>query len=71
MPRFTRRELAALLSVSPLIAQSVPPAPPQPKSEAAPATPQKAADDVRQASEKLRALTVPMDVEPAFSFKAA
>jgi hypothetical protein len=70
MSRFTRRELAALLSVSPLLAQNVPPTPAQPKAEAAPTSPQKAAEDVRQTSEKLRALSVPMDVEPAFSFKA-
>jgi hypothetical protein len=31
---------------------------------------QKAADEIRRASERLRQIEVPMDVEPAFSFKA-
>jgi len=69
MPRFTRRELAALLAVSPLIAQNTPPSPAQPTAIASVASPDKAADEVRQASEELRSLNMPMNIEPAFVFK--
>jgi hypothetical protein len=69
MPRYTRRELAALLAVSPLIAQTIPPTPAQPTAIASAASPDKATDEVRRASEELRALSMPMNIEPAFIFK--
>jgi hypothetical protein len=73
--RLTRREWTALLGVAPLAAQvtspSTPPAgspaPPKP-----PASPQerlaKAYAGVRDASNRLAKIEVPMDLEPAFSF---
>ena len=70
------KRLAATLAAVPLYAQvtqKVPPvgvpAPPSPS-----ATPQqklqKAYADVRTASDQLSKLEVPMDVEPAFAFRA-
>jgi hypothetical protein len=69
MPRYTRRELAALLAVSPLTARNTPPTPAQPTAIASTTSPDKAADEVRRASEELRALNMPMNIEPAFIFK--
>lgn len=74
-PGMTRRQWTALLAAAPVAAQvtskALPqgaPAPPQP-----PATPQqklqKAYDDVRQVSDRLSKLDVPVNVEPAFAFR--
>ncbi len=65
-PQLTRRQWTALLSAAPLAAQTVQ-APPTP-SPAAPNL-EKALDGVRQVSARLAKLEVPMNVEPAFSFK--
>ena len=82
MARLTRREIAALLGVAPLAAQSIhligkqvvdaqTAAPPsQPAVDAPASALQKAHHDVAEAGEKLRAIAVPMDVSPAFVFKA-
>jgi len=72
----TRRRLLALLASAPLAAQvtsknppQVAPTPPQP-----PATPeqklQKAYSDIHRVSERLSQMEVPMNVEPAFAFRA-
>ncbi|HMJ62803.1 MAG TPA: hypothetical protein VK493_13615 [Bryobacteraceae bacterium] len=60
---FTRRQWAALLGMSPLLAQTPPAPAPQEK-------PEKASTDVREASKRLAEIEVPMDVEPAFRFSA-
>jgi hypothetical protein len=65
--RFSRRQWVVLLGTTPLLAQTaVPPA--------SPATPEqrveKARSDVREVSDKLAAIEVPMNVEPAFHFRA-
>jgi hypothetical protein len=74
--RITRRQWTALLGAAPLVAQvtsSVPPAG-VPAPSSGPASPeqrlQKAYADVRQASERLSKVELPMNVEPAFSFRA-
>lgn len=65
-----------LAAAVPVVAQVSSTVPPQgtPAPPKAPATPearmQKANDDVRRASERLKQIEVPMDIEPAFSFKA-
>jgi hypothetical protein len=61
---FTRRQWAALVGMSPLLAQTPPP-PPAPQEK-----PEKANTDVREASQRLAEIEVPMDVEPAFRFSA-
>lgn len=71
----TRRELAGLLTALPLAAQSDPPTQKHPPTAAQPSSAAadslaKANDEVRQTGEKLRAIDVPMDLEPAFQFKA-
>lgn len=65
----TRRELAALLGTLPLTAQQNPPTPAEPKIPAADSL-TKAVDTVSQNGAKLRAMDLPMDVEPAFRFQA-
>ena len=66
---FTRREWTALLSAVPMAAQTGP-------LPAAPTTPssssglEKAIEGVNKVSSRLAQLEVPMNVEPAFSFKA-
>ena len=73
--RMTRRQWTALLSAVPLAAQVTTTVPPVGSPEPAPvtATPQeklqKANEDIRRVSERLAAIELPMDVEPAFSFK--
>jgi hypothetical protein len=69
MARPTRREIAALLVVAPIVAQTT--APPSQPSTGAPADSlQKAFRDVAGSGQKLRAISISMDVEPAFVFKA-
>ena len=76
--RPTRRQCAAaLLALAPVAAQVTNPARPpagQPKPPNPPATPearmQKAFADVREVSARLAQIEVPMNVEPAFSFRA-
>jgi hypothetical protein len=60
---FTRRQWAALLGISPLLAQTPPAPAPEAKLE-------KANADVREASQRLAEIEVPMDIEPAFRFSA-
>ncbi len=72
----TRRRWTALLMTAPLAAQVTSTAPPTgaPAPPKPPATPhermQKAYADVRQVSDRLSKIEVPMNVEPAFSFRA-
>jgi hypothetical protein len=60
---FTRRQWAALLGISPLLAQT-------PSAPAPEAKPEKAQADIRKTSQRLAEIEVPMDVEPAFRFTA-
>jgi hypothetical protein len=75
LPRITRRNLAALLGGAPLVAQVTQKTPPQgvPKPAPAFATPeqklQKAFADVHEVSVKLAEIEVPMNIEPAFTFR--
>ena len=72
--RMTRRQWTAFIGAAPLLAQ-VTSKPPQGAPIPAPpsATPEeklkKAYADVREISEKLTRIQVPMDVEPAFAFE--
>lgn len=70
-----------MAAAAPVLAQApstvpVPGVPPQgvPQPPQSPATPearmQKAVQDVRKASDRLQQIEVPMDIEPAFSFRA-
>jgi hypothetical protein len=63
----TRRQWAALVSASPLLAQVAPPTP-------APLSPaqkrEKANADVREVSQRLASIDLPLGVEPAFRFTA-
>ena len=70
MGRISRRQLAILLAISPLAAQTPPPPAVAGASQGSPETLAQAVDDVRQSSERLQKMVIPMDVEPAFSFKA-
>jgi len=74
--RLTRRQWTALALASPAVAQITStkppegaPAPPQP-----PATPeeraQKAHADIRSTSDRLSKIELPMNLEPAFVFRA-
>ncbi len=60
----SRRRWVLLMSAAPVLAQL--PAPPQTPEQHM----EKAKNDVREVSDKLAALTVPMDVEPSFRFVA-
>lgn len=74
--RLTRRQWTALALASPAIAQVTSKIPPQgaPGPPNPPATPQervqKAYADIRSASDRLSKVEVPMNVEPAFAFRA-
>ena len=73
--RMTRRQWTAAFAALPLAAQVTSTTPPlgAPSPAKAAATPQerlaKAYADVRQTSDRLAKIEVPMDVEPAFSFR--
>ena len=74
--QFTRRKWAAMLAAAPAaLAQVSSPVPPQgvPAAPATTLTPegklQKALADVREVSQRLSQIELPMDVEPAFSFR--
>ncbi len=75
-PLITRRRWTALVAVTPLAGQvtsTVPPvgAPSPPKTSATPQQRmEKAYADIREVSGRLSKLEVPMNVEPAFSFRA-
>ncbi len=69
-PRFTRRAWTILLGVTPLLAQVSSTSQTAPPPQAAPSSPEKAAADVRQISDRLAQLEVPLNVEPAFQFHA-
>ena len=66
--KVTRRELAAALASAPVLAQA------QTRPSAAPAAPdgelQAARERIRNNSEALARVAVPMTTEPAFQFKA-
>ncbi len=65
-PRFSRRNLVLLLTAAPLLAQTqtaAPPVTPEQRLE-------KAKAEVRQVSDQLNAIIVPMNIEPAFRFVA-
>jgi hypothetical protein len=66
--RLSRRQCVVLLATTPLLAQTVGPSP------ALPATPEQRRDkanaDVREVSGKLAAIELPMNLEPAFRFRA-
>jgi hypothetical protein len=73
----SRRSWAALVATAlPALAQVAPTPPPQgsPQPPPPPATPearlQKALADIRQTSDRLAQIEVPMDIEPAFAFRA-
>ena len=78
--RLTRRRWTSLLALMPAVMRvsaqvttTVPPAGvPKPAPAAAPVqqAERKAFDEIRQTSERLAAIEVPMNVEPAFSFRA-
>ena len=74
--RMTRRQWTWLLGSAPLVAQVTSTVPPTgaPAPPTAPASPeqrlQKAYADIRQVSERLSKIEVPMNIEPAFSFRA-
>jgi hypothetical protein len=72
--RLTRRQWTALVTAAPLLGQ-VTSKPPQGAPAPAPASAspeeklKKAYADVRDVSDRLSKLEVPMDIEPAFAFK--
>lgn len=74
--RITRRQCAALLGAAPLVAQVTSTVPPKglPAPSSGPDSPeqrlQKAYADIRQVSERLSKIEMPIDIEPAFSFRA-
>jgi hypothetical protein len=76
LTRLTRREFAALAGAVPAAAQVTSKIPPQgaPVAAQPSATPQQklqeAFANVRKASERLSKIELPMDLEPAFSFRA-
>jgi hypothetical protein len=76
LSRLTRRQWTALVAAAPLAAQVTSKVPPQgtPAASQPAAAPeqklQKAYADVRAVSEQLSKIEVPMDVEPAFAFRA-
>ena len=76
LARLSRREWTGLLAAAPLAAQIMSTKPPvgSPAEPAPGATPeqrlQKALTDVRDTGALLSKIEVPMNVEPAFSFKA-
>ncbi len=76
MIRLTRRQWTLLLAAAPVAAQVTQKVPPQgaPAPAQPAATPeqklQKAYADVRALSDKLSKIEVPMDIEPAFLFRA-
>lgn len=75
---FTRRAIARAITSLPIAAavgagctETMIAAPETPQTATAEAGPlKKAQDNVRQTADKLRAIDVPMSVEPAFIFKA-
>jgi hypothetical protein len=62
--RLSRRHWVMFMGAAPLLAQT-PPAAPTPEQRV-----EKAKNNVREASDKLAAITVPMNVEPSFRFVA-
>ena len=76
LSHLTRRQWAALMAVAPIGAQVTSTKPPQgtPAPAKPAATPeqklQKAYADIRAVSASLSKTQVPMDLEPAFSFRA-
>lgn len=75
LDKVSRREWAALLAVAPALSQVTSTVPPQAagasaaKGKSRQAIRDEALDGVRKASQRLSEIEVPMDVEPAFSFR--
>ena len=73
--RLTRRQWTALLGATPLVSQVTQKNPPQgaPAPATVSATPeqklQKAYADIREVSDRLSKIEVPMNLEPAFAFR--
>ena len=65
--RFTRRKLVGILAASPALAQVASKVPPVGVPETGS---KKAVQDVHSVSERLAQIEVPMNIEPAFAFKA-
>ncbi len=67
--KMTRRQIAVALVAVPALAQT----PPQSTSTGPAPQPvnslEKAQGDVREVSERLRKIEIPMDLEPAFTFR--
>ncbi|HEY3453501.1 MAG TPA: hypothetical protein VGK64_02790 [Bryobacteraceae bacterium] len=63
----TRRQWGALLGASPLLTRAAAQIPPVPQTQQ---KPQKPEAEVREVSQRLAEIEVPMDVEPAFRFTA-
>lgn len=63
----TRRQWGALLGASPLLTKAAAQTPPAPPAEQKPEKPDAG---VRDVSQRLAEIEVPMDVEPAFRFTA-
>ena len=76
LSRLTRRQWTALLGTAPLLAQVTQRTPPvgAPAPAAHSANPeeklQKAFADVHQVSTRLAEIEIPIDIEPAFAFRA-
>jgi hypothetical protein len=62
--RLSRRNWVLLMGAAPLLAQA-PSQPPTPEQRI-----EKAKNDVREVSDKLAAIAVPMNIEPSFRFVA-
>ena len=62
----TRRQWGALLGASPLLTRAAAQAPPTPPQQ----KPEKPEAGVRDVSQRLAEIEVPMDIEPAFRFTA-
>ena len=63
----TRRQWGALLGASPLLTRAAAQIPPVPPTQQKPEKPDA---EVREISQRLAEIEVPMDVEPAFRFTA-
>jgi hypothetical protein len=68
--RLSRRRWVLLVGSTPLLAQAFAQTPPTTPLTAAGPPLEKAQADVRQVSDKLAAIEVPMNVEPSFRFTA-
>jgi hypothetical protein len=70
--KITRRQIASLIAVAPALAAqpAAPQTPPSaPPAQTNPDSLAKAQAQVREVSESLRKMEIPMDSEPAFTFR--